>query len=94
MTTATSSKRYATVIFGDPTPGDISLNETGPDCSASDIMGFADNDASQAAFPAGAAPLRVDTCNTSRGQAKYLKDRIGGLKLVGSVGSKGGLPTT
>ena len=51
---------------------------------------FADIYTSQAAFLAGAAPVQVDTYNTSGSQTMHLNDQIGSLTLVGYVGSTGG----
>ncbi len=46
---------------------------------------FADVYTSQAAFLAGAAPVQVDTYNTSGSQAMHLNDEVGSLTLVGYV---------
>jgi hypothetical protein len=51
---------------------------------------YADIYTSQAAFLAGAAPVQVDTYNTSGSQAMHLSDQVGSLTLVGYVGSTGG----
>jgi hypothetical protein len=49
---------------------------------------------SQAAFLAGAAPVQVDTYNTSGSQTMQLNDKIGSVTLVGYVGATGGHLTT
>jgi protocatechuate 3,4-dioxygenase beta subunit len=88
-TVATGQKLYADASIN-------SLTNT-PNSGAAAFMSttagagiFADIYASQAAFLAGAAPLQVDTYNTSGSQAMYLNDQVGSLKLVGYVGSTGG----
>jgi hypothetical protein len=49
---------------------------------------------SRAAFLAGAAPVQVDTYNSSGSQTMQLNDKIGGLTLVGYVGATGGHVTS
>ena len=51
---------------------------------------YADIYTSQAAFLSGAAPVQVDTYNTSGSQSMHLNDQVGSLTLVGYVGSTGG----
>ena len=92
-TVATGQKLYADASIN-------SLTNT-PNSGAAAFMSttagagiFADIYSSQAAFLAGAAPVQVDTYNTSGSQAMYLNDQVGSLKLVGYVGSTGGHLTT
>jgi hypothetical protein len=92
-TVATGQELYADAsinpLTNTPNTGSAAFMST---TAGADI--FADIYASQAAFLAGAAPLQVDTYNTSGSQAMHMNDQIGSLKLVGYVGSTGGHLTT
>lgn len=88
-----------TVANGQKLYADASTNSltntpnTGAAAYMSTVAGhgiFADIYSSQAAFLAGAAPVQVDTYNTSGSQAMHLNDEVGSLTLVGYVGSTGG----
>jgi hypothetical protein len=92
-----------TVATGQELYADASINSltntpnTGTAAFMSTVSGqgiFADIYASQAAFLAGAAPVQVDTYNTSGSKAMFAGDQIGSLKVVGYVGSTGGHLTT
>jgi hypothetical protein len=88
-----------TVASGQKLYADASINSltntanTGSAAFMSTVSGqgiFADIYASQAAFKAGAAPVQVDTYNTSGSQAMYFNDQVGSLTVIGYVGSTGG----